>query len=164
MCLLLNLFVLGVNPALMALPSKTVMATLVFAAVLLLVNHTWLMTETELTRARYGMFATPEEWAAAKKQRSDASTRGLDEVERRQNAHRNSTENMVHFALLTVLVAFASPSVPAVLTWIGGYGIARLGYTYSYLSGHDNLRGLFMSLGLLGLFGLASYLVLALLM
>ena len=36
--------------------------------------------------------------------------------------------------------------------------MARLGYTYSFLAGKDDLRGLFMSLGLLSVFAMASYL------
>ena len=38
---------------------------------------------------------------------------------------------------------------------------ARLGYTYSYLAGKDSARALFMSLSLLAMYGLASYLLLS---
>ena len=37
-----------------------------------------------------------------------------------------------------------------------------LGYTYSYLLGRTGLRGLFMSLSLLALYGIASYLAISL--
>jgi hypothetical protein len=37
-----------------------------------------------------------------------------------------------------------------------------LGYTYSYLAGKDGARGLFMSLSLLAMYGIASYLVMSL--
>jgi len=145
----------------MALPSQQTLAVLVAAAALLLINHSWLMTSTELTRSRYGLFATPEEWAAAEKDRSGASAQGLQELERRHNAHRNTTENTVYFVFLAVPMAMISPSYPAFVVWVCGFGVARLGYTCSYLTGRDGLRGLFMSGGLLSLYGMVGYLLLA---
>lgn len=158
-----NVFLLGIAPLAMALPSQEVLAVLAASAVLLLVNHSWLMTQTELTRSRYDLYATPEEWQAARKESAKASAEGIAEVGRCQNAHRNTTENAVYFVFLAGLMAFVTPSFPAVVAWIGGFGLARLGYSYAYLSGRSGLRGAFMSLGLLSLYGLASYLVLALL-
>jgi len=159
----MNALLFGISPLVMTLPAKEVLAVLAASAALLLINHSWLMTATELTRSRYGLHATPEEWAAAKADRSLAPAEGQVEVERCQNAHRNTTENTVYFVFLAVLMALGSPAYPAVIAWIGGYGLARLGYTYCYLSGRSALRGLFMSLGLLSLYGMASYLLLALL-
>ena len=51
--LLLNHFVLGVNPLLVALPSNELIAFVAIAVALLVINHSWLMTTTELTRIRF---------------------------------------------------------------------------------------------------------------
>ncbi|MEM9631350.1 MAG: MAPEG family protein [Pseudomonadota bacterium] len=160
-CLLLNVLLFGVRPIVIALPSELIIVLLVIAAVLLLANHTWLMTTTELTRAKFGMYATPEEWQASGRKREDTATKGLEELERRHNAHRNSTENTVYFVFLALLFSITSPAESAAFAWIAGFGVARLGYSFSYLAGRDGLRGLFMSLSLLCLYGLASYAVLA---
>ncbi len=63
--IVLNLFVFGVNPSAVDLPSAECIRALVIAAVLLVINHTWIMTTTELTRVRFKMYSTPEEWAAS---------------------------------------------------------------------------------------------------
>lgn len=160
-CLLLNFLLFGIQPIAIALPSKPMIMALVIAAVLLLANHTWLMTTTELTRAKFGMYATPEEWQASGKKREDAAAKGLEELERRHNAHRNSTENTVYFGLLAFVFSVTSPAATAAFVWIAGFGVARLGYSYSYLAGKDGLRGLFMSLSLLCLYGIASYVAVA---
>ena len=158
-----NLLAFGVRPAVPALPSSEVLAALGIAAALLLVNHAWLMTTTERTRVRFRMFATPEEWAASGTRRDEAPTDGVEELERRHNAHRNTTENAVYFVFTALIFAIASPPAWAAFVWIVGFAVARLGYTFSYLTGRDGMRGLFMSLGLLSLFGMASYLAMALL-
>ena len=155
-CIALNALVFGIMPIQIALPGKTIVLALVVASVLLLVNHTWLMTTTELTRGRYGMYATPEEWRASGRKREEAVSEGWEELERRHNAHRNTTENTVYFVFVALVFALTSPSTLAASVWIIGFGVARLGYTYSYLAGKDGLRGLFMSLGLLCVFGIAS--------
>ena len=158
----LNLFVFGVNPAVVALPSAGSIRVLVIAAVLLVINHTWLMTTTELTRVRFKTFSTPEEWAASGTSPQDAPEEGLRELERRHNAHRNTTENTIYFVLLAMVFVSVSPPIVAAQSWIVGFAVARLGYTYSYIAGKDNVRGLFMSLSLLGMYGMASYLVMSL--
>ncbi len=158
----LNVFALGVNPYVAALPSVGCMRALIIAAVLLVLNHTWLMTATELTRGRFKMHATPEEWAASGANPEDAPQLGIRELERHHNAHRNTTENTVYFSLLAVLFALASPSAAAAQVWIIGFAVARLGYTHGYLRGRDGTRGLFMTLGLLCLYGMASSLALSL--
>ena len=160
--LLLNLFAFKVKPLAPALPSAEIYAALVIAAVLLLVNHTWLMTTTELTRSRFNMHATPEEWAASGRERREAAREGLEELERRHNAHRNVTENSVYFVFLTLLLAMASPTMLAAFAWIVGFAVARLGYTFSYLAGNSDIRGLFMSLSLIAIYGMASYLAISL--
>lgn len=157
--LALNVFAFGVNPYVAALPSAWCMRALVIAAVLLAVNHTWLMTATELTRGRFKMHATPEEWAASGTSPEDAPREGIRELERHHNAHRNTTENTVYFIFLAVVFVLTSPSTAAALVWITGFAVARLGYTYSYLRGRDGVRGLFMTLGLLAMYGMASHLV-----
>ena len=160
--MVLNVFVFGVDPYVVALPSAACMRALVIAAVLLLFNHTWLMTATELTRGRYRMKTTPEEWGASGRRPQDAPPEGIRELERHHNAHRNATENTVHFGVLAFAFVLASPTTAAALAWLVGFGVARLGYTYSYLEGSDSARGLFMSLSLLAMYGMASYLVLSL--
>ncbi len=159
---LLNYFAFGVNPVVVALPSVASIVALVISAALLIINHTWLMTTTELTRVRFGMYATPEEWTASRTNSQDAPEEGLRELERRHNAHRNTTENTVYFALLAGIFILISPTTLAAQIWLIGFGVARLGYTYSYLAGKDNARGLFMTLTLLAMFGIASYLVISL--
>jgi uncharacterized MAPEG superfamily protein len=161
---LLNLFAFGVTPLSSALPSEMILAALTVAAVLLVINHMWLMTATELARLKHDIRTTPEEWAAAGRSPTDAGQAGLDAVTRCHNAHRNTTENTVLFALLAGLVAMSSPPVLAACVWFVGFGAARLAYTYSYLTARTGLRGICMSLSLLALYGIASQLVLGLLM
>jgi uncharacterized MAPEG superfamily protein len=158
----LNLFVFGVKPQIVALPSAECLRALVIAAVLLVINHTWIMTSTELTRVRFKMYSTPEEWEASGTSRHDAPEEGLRELERRHNTHRNTTENTIYFILLALAFVLVSPTTVAAQVWIVGFSVARLGYTYSYLAGKDGARGLFMSLSLLAMYGIASYLVMSL--
>jgi uncharacterized membrane protein YecN with MAPEG domain len=159
----LNLWVFGVPAMVVALPSTECMQALAIAAVLLTFNHTWLMTATELTRVRFRLFATPEEWAANGTSADDASPDGVRELQRRHSAHRNATENTAAVVLLVVVFAFTSPSAIAAYTWILGFAAARIGHAYGYLRRSDGIRGTFMTLGLLAMYGLASHLVLSLL-
>ena len=64
---LLNLFAFRVSPLAVALPTKECIYSVIISAVLLVINHTWLMTTTELARLRFNMYATPEEWAKSGK-------------------------------------------------------------------------------------------------
>ena len=155
----LNLFALGLKPPVIALPTLEIYNALMISAILLVINHAWLMTSTELVRIRYKMHATPEEWTSNGRHPKDVREEGFRELERRHNAHRNTTENTVYFIFLSVIIAFISPEALTAQVWIIGFAAARLGYTYSYLAGNDNARGLFMSLGLLALFGMTSYLL-----
>ncbi|WP_310621307.1 MAPEG family protein [Flexibacterium corallicola] len=158
----LNWFVFGVERAVVSIPVPPVVAVLVMSAVLLLANHSWLMTSTELVRLRHNIKATPEEWQASDFRREDVLDEGKDELERQHNAHRNATENTVYFVFLALLMGMVSPVVVAAQIWIIGFAVGRLGHTFSYLSGNDSARGLSMSISLLSLYGLASYLALAL--
>lgn len=156
-----NTLVFGVEPMRVALPSPECIRALVIAAVLLTINHTWLMTATELTRGRFKLFATPEEWAASGTNAEDASVEGVRELDRHHNAHRNATENTTCFVLLAVAFAFTSPSPLAAYAWIVGFAVARIGHAHGYLSRRDGIRGLFMTLGLVAMYGLASHIVLS---
>ena len=156
-----NLFGFGVTPAVIALPSTQVIFASVVTAVLLVLNHTWLMTTTELTRLNFNMYATPEEWDENGAKREQVSQEGWRELERRHNAHRNATENTVYFVLLAFMTSVISPTILAAQAWMIGFAVARLGYTYCYLKGMSGARGIFMSLTLLGVYGLASYLAIS---
>ncbi|MGI9259578.1 MAG: MAPEG family protein [Gammaproteobacteria bacterium] len=160
--LLLNQFVLGVAPLLVALPSTELITFVAIAVVLLVVNHSWLMTTTELTRIRFNMHATPEEWEASDDRPENVSKEGWQALERHHNAHRNATENTVYFAVLVAVFVLVSPPVLAAAVWILGFAIGRVGHTFGFLTGNTSLRGLFMSVSLIAMYGMASYLVLAL--
>ena len=97
---LINLLIFGVKPMVITLPDASVLAALIIASALLVLNHTWLMTSTELTRLKYNIRTTPEEWAAHDVQRQDITTEGWRELERRHNAHRNTTENVLYLVPL----------------------------------------------------------------
>jgi uncharacterized membrane protein YecN with MAPEG domain len=157
--LLVNFLLFGVTPAVISMPSFAIIVVLVCAATLLLANHTWLMTSTELTRLKYNMHATPEEWETSGHSRADTSDEGLRELERQHNAHGNATENVVYFVFLALLISVVSPVTIAAQVWIVGFAFGRLGHTFSYLTGRDGLRGIFMSVSLLSLYGLVSYLL-----
>ncbi|HEY9030258.1 MAG TPA: MAPEG family protein [Kangiella sp.] len=159
LAIVLNL-VFGINPVQIATPSKEFIGLLAFSATVLVINHSWIMTVTELTRNRYKIFASPEEQSASGHKKFDYSAKGLLEVERCLNTHRNTTENVVHYILLVAIISIVSPGQLASWFWVLMFPVARLGYSYSYFTGRDNLRGLFMSLSLLSIYGMAAYLVL----
>ena len=107
------------------------------------------------------MHATPEEWEANEASPESVLDEGWRELERRHNAHRNATENTVYFAILAGVFVTISPAASAAAAWILGFAVGRLGHTFSYLTRNTGLRGAFMSLSLLALYGMASYLVLS---
>ncbi len=160
--ILLNIFVFGVNPFVILMPSVEYIRAVVIATVLLIINHTWLMTSTELTRLRYNMFSTPEEWAENGRSPEDISREGIYELKRHHDTHLNNTENIIYFILLCLAFVFVAPPVLAAEVLIIGYAVSRLGYTYSFLSGKDGVRGLFMTLSLLSMYSMAIYLVMSL--
>ncbi|WP_373565913.1 MAPEG family protein [Microbulbifer okhotskensis] len=138
------------------------MGLISFAAILLVVNHSWIMTATEITRNRFKIFASPEERLSSgreRSERSESSEEGVFEVERCLNTHRNTTENIVYYIFLVMVFSLSSPSQFTAWLWILMFPIARLGYTYSYFSGNDNVRGVFMSLTLMSIYGMTNYLV-----
>lgn len=157
LALVLN-FMFGIEPIQISNPSREILGLLSCSAIGLVINHSWIMTVTELTRNRFKVFASPEEWVSSGHKKSDVSEKGSFEIERCLNTHRNTTENVVYYIFLLVVFSFISPGQWAAYAWILVFPTARLGYTYSYFSGRDNIRGFFMSLSLLSLYGMASYL------
>lgn len=71
--ILANILLFGVTPVVIAMPTHSVFASLAASTALLLVNHAYLMTSAELTRLKYDMHATPEEWEASGPAREDTS-------------------------------------------------------------------------------------------
>ena len=155
----LNIFLFEIKPYVIALPSTEHIKAFVIAAVLLTINHTWIMTATEVIRAKFKIHSTPEEWKKSGGSENKVLDEGVRELKRCHDTHLNTSENLVYFALLGLPFIFVSPSNLVATVWLVGYAIARLGYTYSFLYGKDGARGLFMSLSLLAMYGLASYLV-----
>ncbi|WP_162651320.1 MAPEG family protein [Lentilitoribacter sp. Alg239-R112] len=162
--MVVNWLAFGFDPISVAMPDKLSIIGIIIAAVLLLANHTWLMTSTELTRIDHGLLTTPEEWAEKNREKADAAQAGWDALERRHNAHRNTTENTVYFAILAGLTLLVSPPAYLVLVWSVCFGVSRLAYTYSYFAANTDLRGIFMSLTLLPLYAMAGYLFVAMMM
>jgi len=70
--IVMNILVFEIKSYAISLPSIEYIRALVIASVLLIINHAWLMTSTEITRLRYKMFSTPEEWAANGTNQEDA--------------------------------------------------------------------------------------------
>lgn len=141
----------------LVLPDSATLFALVASVFLLLLNHGWLMTITELTRVRFGLKATPEEWLASGRDPRQVSEEARLALERCHNAHRNATENVVYFAMAAPVFVLAAPSTIAAWVWLFGFAAARLLYTGSYIAANTGLRGMAMSLALLCLCGLVSY-------
>ncbi len=158
--ILLNLLLLDINSIKVSMPSTPITYAIAITAVLFVINHSWLMTATELVRVKYRLYATPEEWQASGSRSDTISQTAKQELDRTHNAHRNTTENTVYFLLLLIPFVFSTPPENTVYIWTIGFALARLGYTYSYLYGKDNLRGAFMTLSLIAMYGVASYLML----
>ncbi|MDO6726306.1 MAPEG family protein [Cognatishimia sp. 1_MG-2023] len=162
--LAMNVTIFGIAPLTPSLPDKSTLAALGLAAILLVINHSWHMTSTELTRLEHSLYATPEEWRAAKRDPKDASALAQQELARNHNAHRNATENTVIFACLAFVFAFATPTLWAATVWPLAFAIGRLGHSFGYLRGNDTIRPIFMSISLLGLYGMASYIAISLIL
>jgi len=154
-------YMFGINSVQISSPSDELFGLILCSAIMLTINHSWIMTVTELTRNKYKIFASPEEWIANGYKKSDVSDKGSFEIERCLNTHRNTTENIVYYILFIFIFSFVSPSQWAAWAWIIIFPISRLGYTYCYFTGQDNVRGIFMSLTLLSVYGMASYLALS---
>jgi uncharacterized membrane protein YecN with MAPEG domain len=151
-------FMFGIDPIQISTPSRGLLGLISCAAIILVINHSWIMTVTELTRNRYKIFASPEEWISSGHKKLDVTEKGSFEIERCLNTHRNTTENVVYYILFLFVFSFVSPNQLAAWAWVLVFPLSRLGYTYSYLTGNDNTRGIFMSLTLLSVYGIASYL------
>ncbi len=162
--LTLNLLLFDVQSAAISVPSRMTMLSLSVAVVLLIANHIWLMTATELTRLHYNLHATPEEWAQSGRTEEYASGEGLRELARHHNAHRNTTENLIYFVAAGFVFSLISPSEWAAVVWIFGFIFGRLGHTYAFLYGKSDIRGVFMSLSLMSLFGMICYTIISLIM
>ncbi len=152
-----NWGVLGIQPASISLPTRAQLTWFAVSTILLLLNHAWLMTSTEFARARFRLFATPEEWKKSGEDPRRASEEGLRELARRHHAHRNTTENVVYFCLVSALLLLSSAPDSVAGVWMILFASSRLGYTYGYLSAQTGVRGLFMSLSLIALYGAGSY-------
>jgi len=151
-------FMFGIESIQISNPSKELLGLISCAAIILVINHSWIMTVTELTRNRYKVFASPEEWVSSGYKKLDVTEKGSFEIERCLNTHRNTTENIVYYILFLFIFSFVTPSQLAAWVWVLVFPVSRLGYTYSYFTGNDNMRGIFMSLTLLSVYGIASYL------
>lgn len=158
-----NVLGFGVRAPVLALPSQGLLVALAVSGILLLINHSWLMTATELTRLRHSMYATHEEWVQNGVRKEDVDERGWIELERHHNAHRNATENTIYFVCLAPLVCLTTPPTLLAQIWLITFAFARLGYTLGALRPMGGLRQLSMSVSLLALYGLASYLAVSLL-
>lgn len=162
--LAMNLFLFGIAPLTPAIPTHATLSALGLAAVLLVINHSWHMTSTELTRLDHSLYATPEEWRAANRDPQDATALAQQELARNHNAHRNATENTVIFASLALVFAFATPTLWAATVWPLAFAVGRLGHSFGYLRGNDTIRPIFMTISLLGLYGMASYIAISLIL
>ncbi len=151
-------FSFGIEPLQASIPSTELLGLLSFSAILLVINHSWIMTATELTRNRFKIFASPEEQVSNDISESGITEKGRSEIERHLNTHRNTTENIVYYIFLALIFILVSPSQLAAWVWILAFPLARLGYTYSYFMGNDSVRGIFMSLTLLSVYGISGYL------
>lgn len=160
--IIMNVLFWGVRPAEISLPTNAIVLALGLATLLLVINHSWLMTSTELTRLNYDLYATPEEWQASGHDPQNVSKIAADALARNHNAHRNATENTVYFVCAAFVFSLVSPPPIAALTWLIGFAVGRVGHAGAYLAGKDGVRGIFMSVSLVSLYGLCSYFVISL--
>ena len=160
LALLINALVFDITPVSVSLPSSQPLLALVACGCVLVLNHAWLMTATELVRVHGELRATPEEWAASGLDPAQASAQALAELGRAHAAHRNATENTAVFALLVLPFMLVAPSAAAAWLWLLCFAVGRIGHALAYLQRRTDLRGAAMSLSLLGMFGVASNLLL----
>lgn len=140
-------------------PENTVLVAFALATGLLIVNHIWIITATELARLRHGIYVVPEEIPSEKKAAYAPSAEGQADVARCHNIHRNTTENVVYFFPLAIAVWIAAPQLTESAIWMVTFAVARLGYTFSYLRANTALRSVCMTANLLAVFGLFFQLV-----
>ncbi|MBV1911704.1 MAG: hypothetical protein KUG78_20600 [Kangiellaceae bacterium] len=61
-----------------------------------------------------------------------------------------------------ILLIYSVPDESGVVSiWLVGYSVSRLGHTFGYLIGNTGARGLFKTLNLFALLGIASYLAIS---
>ena len=161
---IINYFLLEPQAVRISLPPAYALTIASVTGFLLIINHSILMTVTEIVRTRYRIHATAEEYQARGDHRDQVSQEGWLALERCHGTHRNCTENTVYFACLSTLFLFTNPGLVASYLWLGSFGLARLGHAIGYLSGRDGIRGLFMTLSLLSVYGLSVYLLMGLLL
>lgn len=160
--LFVNLVFLGVGPIAVELPTVSHLTAASLAAALLVVNHSWIMTKTELTRIDYGIATAPEDTSETRVLLDQSGQNAKNALARAHRTHQNATENTVYFSLLAPLFLMSSPSELAVWLWFLGFSLGRLGHSIGYLTAHTALRGFAMSISLVSLYGMASYLLLSL--
>jgi len=120
--LIINLDFFDIPAFSAAIPSFDNLTPFILAAVLLTINHSWIMTVTEITRIKYKMYATPEEWMANDRRREDVAPEGVTELERVHNTHRNTTENMIYLIALSFGLLFL-PTALAIDAWLLGFAV-----------------------------------------
>ena len=157
---LINWFV-GVSPLEIAIPQENMWISLSLSGVLLVFNHSWLMTSTEIVREKFRLFATPEEQKNEGTLPENAAETGKIELERNHNAHRNATENITSFLMLCIPFSFCSPSNAIALLWPISFALGRMAHAYGYLTGSTAIRGLGMTVSLLAMYGISTYLILS---
>eukprot|EP01083_Nonionella_stella_P109081 317694_1 len=150
------IFGIDINAFEVQLPSEAMLRDVVISAVLLTINHSWIMTSTELTRLKYGLCATSEECEKQGKDPDHASKEGLREVKRRHNIHRNTTE--LKYDLLRVIghcfcVCITLKNCISCLDFI--VSNCPTGYTTAYILKNTDVRGFCMTLSLLSMYGMA---------
>ncbi|WP_444923237.1 MAPEG family protein [Microbulbifer sp. DLAB2-AF] len=157
----INLPLADIGSTKVSLPSVSHLHIIIISALILTGNHSLLMTSTEITRVKFKMYSTPEEWQESGNNREVTSELAISELKRNHNAHRNLTENTCIFTVLAIPFLLISPPLIITSIWIIGFAMGRLGHSIAYLAGKTGLRGLFMSISLLATYGIASYLICA---
>jgi len=71
------------------------------------------------------------------------------------------TENTTYFLFIALIFAVISPPPIAAQAWPVLYGVARIGYTYSYPVRKDDARRLIMSPSLLEIYSMTTYLAMS---
>lgn len=160
--LALSLYVLPTLVSGTSWPENTVLIAIALATGLLIVNHSWIITATELARLKHGIYVVPEEIPSEKQATYAPSSEGQADVARCHNIHRNTTENVVYIFPLAIAIWLAAPQLTESAIWIVTFAVARLGYTYSYLRANTALRSVCMTASLLAMFGLSFQLLYAL--
>lgn len=161
---IINYFLLEQQAVRISLPPVYALTIASFTGILLIINHSIIMTVTEIVRTRHRIHATVEEYQASGDHRDQVNQEGWLALERCHGTHRNCTENTVYFACLSTLFLFTNPGLVASCLWLGSFGLARLGHAFGYLRGRTGIRGLFMTLSLLSIYGLSVYLLMGLLL